>query len=252
MSFDGSRLVLAIETAGLADTFRRGAHPAWVQEALMEVLGLDARVECVAAAGAPDAGRLSGVSGSGPVTTPAAVSGRPSRAASQQPDHPAGHRAEDPPVSRPAAAPTGTGAPAPPPAMPAMPTAPPAVGGAPGSGGSEPEPAGPAGPADPVPVARAAHTGAPAAPPQSDPQDWSSAPPPATTAPSWATDGDDPIERAPARGVVPPIGTARVAEVVDDPDSISADDEDIETSGEIGQAVVERLLGGTVISESDE
>lgn len=48
------------------------------------------------------------------------------------------------------------------------------------------------------------------------------------------------------------MASARADEVVDDPDSISADDEDIETSGEIGQAVVERLLGGTVISESDE
>lgn len=41
-------------------------------------------------------------------------------------------------------------------------------------------------------------------------------------------------------------------DVIDDPDAISADDEDIETSGEVGQAVVERLLGGTVISEDQE
>lgn len=40
-----------------------------------------------------------------------------------------------------------------------------------------------------------------------------------------------------------------VEDVLDDPDAISDDDEDIEASGEVGQAVVERLLGGTVISE---
>ncbi|HHU10983.1 MAG TPA: hypothetical protein GXZ60_13370 [Intrasporangiaceae bacterium] len=41
-------------------------------------------------------------------------------------------------------------------------------------------------------------------------------------------------------------------EVVDDPDAISDDDEDIEASGEVGRAVVERLLGGTVISEDED
>ena len=41
-------------------------------------------------------------------------------------------------------------------------------------------------------------------------------------------------------------------EIIDDPDAISDDDEDIEASGEVGRAVVERLLGGTVISEDEE
>ena len=54
----------------------------------------------------------------------------------------------------------------------------------------------------------------------------------------------------PVRGTVSPV-PARPADVVDDPESISDDDEDIEASGEVGQAVVERLLGGTVISEDD-
>jgi hypothetical protein len=35
-------------------------------------------------------------------------------------------------------------------------------------------------------------------------------------------------------------------------DDISLDDEDVEVSGEVGQAVIERLLGGQVLGEFDE
>lgn len=66
-----------------------------------------------------------------------------------------------------------------------------------------------------------------------------------------------PIRREDRRTEASPAGGAPgeavpQQDVIDDPDAISDDDEDIETSGEIGQAVVERLLGGTVISEDDE
>ncbi len=43
--YDGERVVLAISTAGLAETFRRGAHAEYVRQALIDVLGVDARVE---------------------------------------------------------------------------------------------------------------------------------------------------------------------------------------------------------------
>jgi DNA polymerase III subunit gamma/tau len=228
LSFDGSCLVLSIETAGLAETFRRGAHPAFVQEALMEVLGIDARVEGVVAGGARDADRLSGPShGGAPITTPVALAGSPALAT--------------PEPSRPAAPPA-----APAPRMsPAEPTP---TERAPEAGAEhEQHPAAPTGPARGAgPVSRS---------------DWSSAPPPSSAAPSWATTGDDPIERAPSGPVAPVVPIRRdqpdpppgqQSEVVDDPESISDDDEDIETSGEIGQAVVERLLGGTVISEDDD
>ncbi|MGA8045045.1 MAG: DNA polymerase III subunit gamma and tau [Dermatophilaceae bacterium] len=249
MSFDGSRLVLAIETAGLAETFRRGAHPAWVQEALMEVLGLDARVECVVAADAPDAARHAAGMRGGPVTTPAALSQRPSQsaeAAGRQPDHPAAQRVAEPPV-------TGTASGGTPPT--ASHSDPPGQSSRSSRPGSK-DPAGSGAPSSRG--GRASHTSPIPEPATSDaPEpDWSSAPPAATSAPSWATDGADPLEHAhpravpggPAAAPVPPEPT----EVVDDPDSVSADDEDIETAGEIGQAVVERVLGGTVISESDE
>ena len=241
LSFDGSRLVLAIETAGLAETFRRGAHPAFVQVALMELLGVDAWVEGVVAADARDAGRDGGAREAA-ITTPAAVSEPTDPTPEPGPTAPtAAPGAVPPPSAQPASTTTaGPGTSAGPSARPAVTP----VGRPPGSSTSS---------ARPQPV--------------SAQPDWSSAPPPSASAPSWATDGDDPIERAPSRprqpvSAVPevtavgrvapsPPAPARPAEVVDDPESISDDDEDIEASGEVGQAVVERLLGGTVISEED-
>ena len=219
----------------------------------MEVLGLDARVECVAAADAPDATRQAGAGG-GPVTTPAALT-RPSAAPESGVSTPSA-ATPTPSTSNPSTSTAPT--PNPSTSTPSTPTpqrpqsvsepghpARPASGG---PGPAQPEGAGPR-------LARSgpAHTGATdGAPVRAREPDWSSAPPPATSAPSWATAGEDPIEHTSLRGVSGIAPTTSPAEVVDDPDSISADDEDIETSGEVGQAVVERILGGTVISDDDE
>ena len=43
--YDGHRVLLTISTVGLADTFRRGPHAEYVRQALIDVLGVDARVE---------------------------------------------------------------------------------------------------------------------------------------------------------------------------------------------------------------
>ncbi len=45
LDYDGQRVLLGISTVGLADTFRRGAHADYVRQALIDVLGVDARVE---------------------------------------------------------------------------------------------------------------------------------------------------------------------------------------------------------------
>ena len=101
--YDGQRVLLGISTVGLAETFRRGAHADYVRQALIDVLGVDARVEGVPsddtvppvpaaapspAAGAPpqpaDAGpgTASGVTftapGEHPGVAPGAVIGAPS------------------------------------------------------------------------------------------------------------------------------------------------------------------------------
>ncbi|HET7820556.1 MAG TPA: DNA polymerase III subunit gamma and tau [Ornithinibacter sp.] len=48
VDYDGRRVLLGISTVGLAETFRRGAHADYVRQALIDVLGVDARVEGVA------------------------------------------------------------------------------------------------------------------------------------------------------------------------------------------------------------
>ena len=199
VAFDGSRLVLAFSTVGLADKFRTGGSAPFIQKALYEVLGVDARIEGVVADDARGVGGAgSPIAGAAPVTTPSAVRG-----------------------------------PAPP--SPSAPSSPPAAATTPPSASRAERPAQPPPdqPRPPTPPASSKPSG----------QDWSSAPPPATSAPSWATAGDDPAPPTPA----PPP-----ADIVDDPDAISDDDEDIEESGEVGRAVVERLLGGTVIKEEDD
>jgi DNA polymerase III subunit gamma/tau len=45
LDYDGTRLLLGIQTEGLANTFRRGHHAELVRQALSEVLGVDAVVE---------------------------------------------------------------------------------------------------------------------------------------------------------------------------------------------------------------
>lgn len=61
LDYDGERLLLGISTTGLANTFRRGPHATYVQQALIDVLGIDARVEGVPADGSAPEGGVSGV-----------------------------------------------------------------------------------------------------------------------------------------------------------------------------------------------
>lgn len=55
VDYDGRRLVLGISTVGLANAFRAGVHADIVRQALVDVLGLDVRVEGVVA-GEPGSG----------------------------------------------------------------------------------------------------------------------------------------------------------------------------------------------------
>ena len=61
LDYDGERLLLGISTTGLANTFRRGPHATYVQQALIDVLGIDARVEGVPADGSAPEGGVPGV-----------------------------------------------------------------------------------------------------------------------------------------------------------------------------------------------
>ena len=86
VDYDGQRVLLGISTVGLAETFRRGAHADYVRQALIDVLGVDARsrgsrrTRCAAAA-APSIPPPSVPSGS-------AGSGMPGRARPRPPRPP--------------------------------------------------------------------------------------------------------------------------------------------------------------------
>jgi DNA polymerase III subunit gamma/tau len=175
LDYDGTRLLLGIQTEGLANTFRRGHHAELVRQALSEVLGVEAIVE-----GIPT------VKSAGSLSPADAVAG--SSVASQ-----------------PSASPSADSSPASAPPLSAAPPAParPAV--------------------------------APARPPA------------APERPST------PMQRA--RAVVAQEASTRntgASSSVADDSMVSADDEDIEEAVAVGQPVIARVLGGTVIGELDQ
>jgi len=173
--YDGQRVLLTISTVGLADTFRRGPHAEYVRQALIDVLGVDARVE-----------------------------GRPADEPSAPPADPSAQPPAPPPSGSPAAAP-GASRPA-----------------------TETPPQGPP------------------APPPTEAPSWSDAPPPPETAPEWAGPAEG--ARADVDDEQPPA--TETQHVVDD-NAVSDDDESIDELADVGVPVVQRILGGTVISEEE-
>jgi DNA polymerase-3 subunit gamma/tau len=167
LDYDGNRLLLGIQTEGLANTFRRGHHGELVRQALSEVLGVEAVIE-----GIPT------VQPAQPVT-PAAAS--------------ASSTAPQPDVSSPASA------------------------------------------------RRAASPSAPATPP---------APAPSAVPPERPS---TPMQRARA-AVAKEESTRDTSDSPSGADDsmVSADDEDIEEAAAVGQPVIARVLGGTVIGELDQ
>ena len=184
LTYDGQRLVLGIATTGLANAFRNGSHSEVVRQALIDTLGVDARVE-----GVPHQQGAQPQGGGAQATTAAGRVNDSGGGASGGWGDSSAQRASSPDV--------GVAAPA----------------------------DGPAGP------------------------DWGSAPSDSSSAPAWAT--------AEPQGAPEPAGPpsspapAEVHGGPPEPDdaSVSDDDEDIIEAGAAGPAVIERLLGGTVIRE---
>ncbi|PRY59442.1 DNA polymerase-3 subunit gamma/tau [Knoellia remsis] len=245
LDYNGERLLLGIATTGLANTFRRGPHATYVQQALIDVLGVDVRVEGVPADGSSVD---TGGSGVAPIDP-----SRPDPA----PAAPARGGGGNPPARRPGPGASGNGA----------------ANGAGGGGQGGPGEGAPAAggamvePVTPPDTHRdgpgAAHHGGPTETRERPAYDSS----PGTRQAEWGSDSDDGAE-APAWATAqpdeePPVSPyARAREAVasePDPDetpladdsAISDDDEDIEGLGEVGVPVVERVLGGKVIHEED-
>ncbi len=212
LDYDGEHLVLGIATSGLTQTFRRGAHSDFVREALIDVLGVEARIEGVPVDGSSLEGEAAGRSVTS-ILPPTVTAARPAPSAVS-------------PTRAPAAA---------------VPTRPPGAGTASevpayrsaegdGQGSWAEHPAAPGS----MP-SWAAHDDPPPDP-DHEPEEF---PPPREAALS-------PLDRA-MREVS--SGAADEAPHVADDTAVSDDDEDVEEIGEVGVPVVERLLGATIIKD---
>jgi DNA polymerase-3 subunit gamma/tau len=221
--------VLALGNPGVLASFRSGAHGEFVQQALIDVLGIEAQVEVVGGDASPQAhgraapgpgvsetGAGSSAHGAGGDTSPRGPDTAADRS-TQQPEPPGWDDVPSDPqqetegwdTATPTSTSTSTSARA---------------------GAIPVEPAAAASDARPEPSSDAALTGHPADHP---------ADPPA----------DHPAGRsADRRTAAQPEPPRRVAPAMDEP---SADDVDAEDSGLVGRAVVEQLLGGRVIDETD-
>jgi DNA polymerase-3 subunit gamma/tau len=97
-----------------------------------------------------------------------------------------------------------------------------------------------------IPTAQAARPASPAA---------AVPPPPAAPAPAAQPPGQSSTPMQRARAAVAQEASTRhtgSSSSVADDSVVSADDEDIEEAGAVGQPVIERVLGGTVIGELDQ
>jgi DNA polymerase-3 subunit gamma/tau len=238
VGFDGKKLTLGIATVGLTNTFRAGNHAEIVRQALIDELGIDAVVDGVPqpdagagqAAVAPSSGSFvtdSAPSGLAP-SAPAAASSTSALAPNQAESKPSGasqsaHGQSDSQqgsnrsnVSRSLEDNAGWGSVSAP--APDWATAP-----------------GPAPVTDTVSAGRSASV------------EPSASPSVGSATGSGASAVRESLGAARREG---PTGSA--AGPATDDSAVSDDDEDIEVSSDVGRAVIEKVLGGRVISELNE
>ena len=204
-------------TTGLTQTFRAGNHAEVVRQALIDEVGLDVRVEGVAAAD------------HAPAPSAPEPPDLPSRAAAAAPSPvQAVTPAAPPPVDAPAAPPEQAPQPAAPPPSPRAPEARVASPSPSGSSLSAPRPEAPAAATHLPPGEAHAHA--------------------------------DSVRHELARAKeatrrsleAKHSGATRHTAPRPPEDEVSLDDEDLDVSTDMGQAVIERLLGGQVLEEFDE
>ncbi|TNC17527.1 DNA polymerase III subunit gamma and tau [Georgenia sp. 311] len=238
----GGVLHLAFNTGGLAHTFRTGTHADALQRALLETLGVQLRIEAVlsqaaeggdqgmpyaaggwSAAGQPPAEQGWSAPAAPAPAAPAPATPAPATPAAPQPDSP----------GAPVASPSDEGAPGPSAASPAEPGASEAWSG-------PPEPDADSFPPDPGPSVPSPEDAAPPAPRR------------AQAAPEQGQrSGERPWERHAPGGSAQSAASAPESRRMVAPadDTPSMDDPDAENSGLVGAPLIERMLGGTIISE---
>ena len=285
IDYDGQRLVLGIATTGLAQTFRQGNHAELIRQALIDELGLDVRVDGVPMpeGGIPgDPGRAAPASAAPgrPVpgrpapggATPSGVAPAGAAPGSAAPAHGGGVATPAVTTATPAAVPS-----------PRTPSVPPAGQMGSVASSARPVPSGvvsmPPGPADEVPLPPDPPDDPAFAPPP-DPADVAQPP----SAPNHAehahsvraelarakeatrrtlderhhrggsAEGADATSsakqprRSPGRSPLQSSAQPPAPALPDD--AVSLDDEIVEEGAEIGQAVIERMLGGTVLGDT--
>lgn len=267
MAYDGKTLTLGISTVGLTNTFRSGNHAEVVRQALIDELGVDAVVDGVFVEQAAAAQRVSPPPGAMPAPPP--DPGAAPQSASQSASQSAPQSAPDPAGAEPAAQPPAR--PATDPASMRTPSRSPEHGRS-GTAPAVSHPDRPPGPS-------IANSGLSPAAGRSleDNAGWGSVTAPA---PEWATAPSAPVAPAAAGGGgQTPRGSTKGASAVresldaarrsaptesraaspaapsrplTDDSAVSEDDEDIEVSTDVGRAVIEKVLGGRVISEFEE
>ena len=233
----GGVLHLAFTTGGLAHTFRTGTHAEALQRALQETLGVQLRIEPVLsqAAEGGDQGMPYAAGGWSAASQPAAEQGWSAPAAPAAPaaPEPAPPAAPQPDRTAPTAGPSDAGAPGP--------SAPSAVEPGPSeawSGPPEPDPE--SFPPDPGPSAPGPEDAAPPAPRRAQ-----------ATPEQGPRTGERPWERHAPGGSAQSAASAPESRRMVAPadDTPSMDDPDAENSGLVGAPLIERMLGGTIISE---
>lgn len=292
LDYDGRRLLLGFDSPGRAQSFARGAHPDFLRQALIDVIGLECMVEAIDSAqfrsGVSDSGRPEAQRSAPTQPGPSAPTVQPARAAlAAQPADLAGpDRAsgQDSPKGSPGPNPKVSDSGPLTPAEPAERVAR-AAGGSPSTRSSaahwtSPEASAPgpvpatdgppvksSGPAARSTSARStsARSGGPSRrPPSTSPYD--DVPPPVDEPPDEEHLPPDDGRPAPQGWPVPavvnrtesasapapmaPPASARVVDLADD--LPSSDDIDFEGSHMVGAQVVQQLLGGRVIEETEQ
>jgi DNA polymerase-3 subunit gamma/tau len=282
LDYDGKRLLLGFDSAGRAQSFGRGAHPDFLRQALIDVIGLDCTVEAIASSEFR--------AGSSRPAAPAAAPARPAPAVREAPRE---APRQAPPVSAPSA-PRPAQAPSTPPPS-AVRTAPAAAQRRPSGPPSSPYDDIPPSLEEPVwddevPPDDGRSSGRPAprrAPERPSGSGSSASSVPASTNPpvaSWPTAAQPrgqaavqppapapvaaPPAPAPARAPAPepeaapptppaPAMTAQPPSIVTLPDADEPEDprfdatQDFEQAERAGAQVIQDLLGGRVIEESN-
>lgn len=249
LDFDGERLLVGMPDERWIRHFMGTSNEEALRQGVLDALALEVRIEASTLGGGPQAG------GQEEPEPPDDEPGGEHPPAAEPPDEPGAEpqpqQVAPPPVGLPDAPPRGrirtrADQSGPAPVQPVA-TAPTRVRGrgAAAAGGPAATPAS----TDTDLAEQLGAVGGRSAADGSGQPEWSQASRSGDAAPAWATGASAPVSSPPAAG--PEAATAATSSAPSG-DAPSEDDEDLTTSGAVGQPVIETVLGGTVIAINDD